>query len=701
MNKIYLFFLALALSLNSISQTAIPSSFNVQFSLRRTNGTPNPNKPLLVKATIYKTAGAIYEKIFSETSNPFGIVSLKVEGNTPNSQFPSANDFANNNLSLSISVDTTNIGGNFFDIYAQQLFAAVPYAIAAQNAITSQKAPGTFEYQYDDSEAGDPAKGINKDVLFQNDTTDPNFFPRLFTNKKNNVWSATEKSYSLLPNNLNATNKTIFFNITANPNLKPRWEINQALTMSNTGLGINLNGTAPSNSKALEVRGAIRFDTLKNSLGGNRMVVADPNGNLSTLAIPSGSGSSLPNGFNQGEMLYFDSISNTWKNTANIKLLNNDIYVANDLNIAGKVFTRDLEGSGVIRFSTPYLINPAPLDSARFLTTDANGSVILHKVKFPTVSGGSSKWNFIFGAKYLEPANINTGLLIATVDTFPTARIINKTSAGAMQITNGDIFQGQFEPTLVVRNRFKPTVNAFTPIGINVETADSSIGYGINSKGGSLFTNINFAGVGIRGFGAIGVRGIGKNLALGGTAIGGYMSSGFNPSGANFLGAGLLVEGIFGASGLIVKEGNSGFGIKYTGQAFSPVPNSTVDISGTFGQSAKIYTFTALSSFPIGVPDTSNIYVITTAGVSTVSFDLPIASNFPNREYTFYLSRIKSNFNFKLTVPLAAAQMFDFKLAGGVSASYIENTNNDIKVKAVSAFYNGNYVWMVTVERMQ
>jgi hypothetical protein len=102
-------------------------------------------------------------------------------------------------------------------------------------------------------------------------------------------------------------------------------------------------------------------------------------------------------------------------------------------------------------------------------------------VKFPIASGGTSKWNFIFGTKYIEPANINTGLLVATVDTFTTARIINKTSAGAMQITNGDLFQGQFDPTLVVRNRFKPTVNAFTPIGINVETADSSIGYGINS----------------------------------------------------------------------------------------------------------------------------------------------------------------------------------------------------------------------------
>jgi hypothetical protein len=374
MNKLFLFSIFFAYSFLAFSQSTAPSAFNVQFSLRRANGATNPNKPILVKATIYKNTGAIYEKIFSETSNPFGIVSLKVEGPSTNSQFPSANDFANNNLSLSIAVDTTNIGGNFFDIYSQQLFAAVPYAIAAQ------KAPGTFDYQYDDSESGDVSKGINRDVLFQNDTLNPNFFPRLFFNKKGNAWLPTEKSYSMLPNNLNNLNRTIFFNITNNPNLKPRWEINQALTLTNNGLGINLPvGSALGN--AFEVFGSIRFATL-NTTGINRMVVVDPNGNLSNQAIPN-IVSGLPNG-GQGDLLFFDN--NIWVPNSSVQIKNGSLFSAKNVNVSDTVFSNHFKVNSDVIFNS--LNNPQFLDSTQFLTTNTVGKVILQKVKFPAANVG-------------------------------------------------------------------------------------------------------------------------------------------------------------------------------------------------------------------------------------------------------------------------------------------------------------------------
>jgi hypothetical protein len=358
--------------------------------------------------------------------------------------------------------------------------------------------------------------------------------------------------------------------------------------------------------------------------------------------------------------------------------------------------------SSNVNFGSTALKNLNLVDSTNFLTTDNNGNVLLRQVKFPSSGGGGSKWTFVQNNNYIAPITPNKGLFVATTDSFTTAKISNKTTSGTMEVLGGEIFQSKFAPTLLVTNNSKPLSGTIFPIGVKVETVDSSYAIGLNTNGGLLFTNSVIAGVGVRGQAAIGVQGIGKSRTLLESSIGGFMLSGISvPGRINLLGAGLVVEGLDGASGLIVKSGNSGFGIKYTGQAFSPLPNSTIDINGTFGQSAKIYTFTSPTNPAVGVPDTSNIYVITTAGVSSVEFNLPVASNFPNREYTFYLSRIKSNFNFKLTVPVAGIQMFDFKLGSTLSASYTENTNNDIKVKAVSVQYNGNYLWMVTAERMQ
>jgi hypothetical protein len=355
-----------------------------------------------------------------------------------------------------------------------------------------------------------------------------------------------------------------------------------------------------------------------------------------------------------------------------------------------------------VKFSAAPLKNLNLLDSTNFLTTDSFGNLRLQKVKFPTSGGGGSNWNFALNNNYITPIALNKALLIATNDSFPTSRIINKTTAGAMQVTNGAIFQGNAAPTLLVTNRFKPASNVFIPIGVKVDAVDSSLAVGVVSNGGSLFSNVNLAGTGLRGIGAIGIRGIGKSQTLFGPSVGAYISSGISvPGRINLLGSGLVVEGLDGASGLIVKEGNSGFGIKYNGQAFSPIPNSTVDINGTFGQSAKIYTFTSPTNPAISVPDTSNIYVITTAGVSNVDFNLPLASNVPNREYTFYLSRIKSNFNFKL-IPLGVApQIFDFKIGSLISVPFTDTTNNDAKIKAVSTSYNGNFIWMITTQKMQ
>ena len=69
-------------------------------------------------------------------------------------------------------------------------------------------------------------------------------------------------------------------------------------------------GTTSPTAK-LEVSGTARITDLAGT--GDRMVVADADGDLSTQAIPSG-GSSMPNGSNNGDMLYWDG--SAWQTIA-------------------------------------------------------------------------------------------------------------------------------------------------------------------------------------------------------------------------------------------------------------------------------------------------------------------------------------------------------------------------------------------------
>ena len=83
---------------------------------------------------------------------------------------------------------------------------------------------------------------------------------------------------------------------------------NERMRISSDGnVGI---GTETPNAK-LEVSGTTRITDLAGT--GDRMVVADADGDLSTQAIPSG-GSSMPNGNNNGNMMYWDG--SAWQTIA-------------------------------------------------------------------------------------------------------------------------------------------------------------------------------------------------------------------------------------------------------------------------------------------------------------------------------------------------------------------------------------------------
>ncbi len=611
------------------AQTSIPSSFNVQFSIRTISGKAVINKPAKVQILLSKTGNSgFYNKIITTTSNAFGIYNITVSGAGSNGPFPSAEDFASGAITLEVRVDTTT-NNTFFTIYDAQAFASVPYAIAAQ------KAPGTVEYQFDNSESGDPTKGINKDILFQNDLTDANFFPRLFFNKQNNTWPATANSYSLLPNKPGNLYRTIFFDFTANPTLKPRWAINQALTMNNFGLGINIPGGNPPN-KALDVYGAIKFDTLKNAL---------------------------------------------------------------------------------------------PADSNRFITTDNLGNLKLGKVQLIN-STIPSLWNLnnVGLATYITPTNANHILQVSKASRLPAA-IFNMTSdTNTVQIFSGNQSTNAFQsgyPTLFVENRTTSLNTTLAPIGLEVKTKFDNRSKAILVNGGYDFTDLNNSGMGILAYGGIAVRGIGSGFASPFNAIGGYFSASGSRSAA------LVTKGSLGSSGLIVTEGNSGFGFNYTnGSTSTEKPRSTVDINGTMGMKAAFIVGNSslnVNGFDYALSDSASIVYVSDLSFSAaakINIKLDDAFKTPNRIYDVYINRVNNFGSYNFTNKNANVDIIAMELLNGLTGFLTNSTFNfigsggtldptipiNVKVRLVSTYVqaapsNGiataGYYWVLTRENYE
>jgi len=103
-----------------------------------------------------------------------------------------------------------------------------------------------------------------------------------------------------------------------------------AIFADNVGrFGVSQLGTgAPTrlsfdNNRSLTIYDSLTLSQLAGS--GNRMVVANPSGTLSAQAIPSGGGSSLPNGTKIGQILMWDTSTNAWVLAPSAECKNNEI----------------------------------------------------------------------------------------------------------------------------------------------------------------------------------------------------------------------------------------------------------------------------------------------------------------------------------------------------------------------------------------
>ena len=224
----------------------------------------------------------------------------------------------------------------------------------------------------------------------------------------------------------------------------------------NVGIGT----TSPSAN--LEVSGTTRITDLAGS--GDRMVVADADGDLSTQAIPS-AGSSMPNGSNNGDMLYWDG--SAWQTIA--------------VGSAGAVL--QIIGGAPTWVSSP----------------DING---------PTITlNGNANMNVVVGGTFTDPG--------ATTDegTISTSGTVDVTTAGSYTITYSatdatgntatatrtvEVYQSVFNYTGSAQTFTVPT--DVTSISVDAYGASSSVssgnyagycGGGYQAKGGRVQTSLS------------------------------------------------------------------------------------------------------------------------------------------------------------------------------------------------------------------
>jgi hypothetical protein len=318
----------------------------------------------------------VYVETFAPTTNAYGSIAIQIgTGTVVSGTFNSIDWGANSHfVETAVDIDGTANGTSYVVISTTQLMS-VPYALYAKtagNAVWSELSGNAYrtsgnigigtanpEWNLDVKSSSTTEGGImqlsnsNEDHLFRiftGSNSDPNPFllwktgdPLRFSsasgidndgswqehmriNSNGNVGIGTSSPTSLLQiSDGNAQGPTfkidglspsiLLQDNSGVSNTVDNFEIRNNLGSLNFSYGDNSDanddGFLSNTALSISNNGTTRVTNLAGT--GDRMVVADADGDLSTQAIPSG-GSSMPSGNNNGDMMYWDG--SAWQTIA-------------------------------------------------------------------------------------------------------------------------------------------------------------------------------------------------------------------------------------------------------------------------------------------------------------------------------------------------------------------------------------------------
>jgi hypothetical protein len=303
-----LFFITIFCSIPVFAQgQGAPESMNYQAVIRDGSGNVLANQTVSLRIKILQgsvSGSSVYEETFNPTTNAYGSIAIQIGTGTVVSGTFNTIDWGANSHFVETAVDIS--GGTNYTVISTTQFMSVPYAMYAKTA-------GSSPADNDWTESGSNIYRSSGNVGIG--TTSPSYItdiigtggPRLRVKSQDGFFAGllsennTRQFFIGVQANYEAADGTNSgFHIFDNTAGAQRMVIDKS---GNVGIGT----TSPS--AKLEVSGTARITDLAGT--GDRMVVADADGDLSTQAIPSGGASSI-------------------NNLSDALLENNSLYIGND-----------------------------------------------------------------------------------------------------------------------------------------------------------------------------------------------------------------------------------------------------------------------------------------------------------------------------------------------------------------------------------
>ena len=293
-----LLFITLFCSISAFAQgQGAPESMNYQAVIRDGSGNVLASQAVSLRIKILQGSASgspVYVETFAPTTNAYGSIAIQIGIGTVVSGTFNTIDWGANSHFVETAVDIS--GGTNYTVISTTQLMSVPYALYAKNA-------GSSPADNDWTESGSNVYRSSGNVGIG--TSSPTSLLQI---SDGNAQGPTFKIDGLSPSILLQDNSGV-------SNTVDNFEIRNNLGSLNFSYGDNSDanddGFLSNTALSISNNGTTRVTNLAGT--GDRMVVADADGDLSTQAIPSG-GSSMPSGNNNGDMMYWDG--SAWQTIA-------------------------------------------------------------------------------------------------------------------------------------------------------------------------------------------------------------------------------------------------------------------------------------------------------------------------------------------------------------------------------------------------